>query len=86
MEPAPSGSPTTYSDALAAEVRAGLGRAHLSQTDLAAAIGVSPATMSRKLTGQHPFNTDELERIAAHLRVSPSSLLAAAEAALGVAA
>lgn len=84
MEPTPTGSRQTYSEALAAEIRACLGRANITQAALASAIGIGSGTMSRKLAGRYAFDTDELTRIAAHLGVSPSSLLRDAEAALGV--
>lgn len=72
----------TYSEALAGEIRARMGRARITQASLAEATGISAPTVSRKLVGRHPFDTTELELVAAHLGALPSELLAGAESAM----
>lgn len=72
----------TYSAALAAEVRAALGRAGLRQSHLATATGISRAVLSRKLSGRQAISADELLVIAEALGVKASDLMAQAEAVL----
>lgn len=60
------------------EIRAGLARRRVTQDQLAAAIGISQATMSRRLAGTQPFTVPELERVAAFLDVPLGSLVGAA--------
>ena len=65
---------------VAAEVRAHLARKRLSQVDFAAAVGISRAALSRKLAGDVPFTFGELVRVADHMGVALSALIASAEA------
>jgi transcriptional regulator with XRE-family HTH domain len=55
--------------AVAAEVRAELARKQMSQHALAAALGVAQQTVSRRLTGEVPFDVAELGRVAEILGV-----------------
>lgn len=64
--------PRTY---VAANVRAEAARRSLRQQDLAASLGVSQETLSRRLTGRVPFDVDELVDVAAALGVDPAELL-----------
>lgn len=76
METAP------YTAALAAEVRASMGRAGLRQADLAKTAGLSRPSLSRKLAGRQTFTAEELLRVADVLGVKASDLMAQAEAVL----
>lgn len=58
-----------------ANVRAELARRSLSQSDLAAHLGLSQAAISRRLSGHTAFDVNELASVAAWLGVSASSLL-----------
>lgn len=69
---------STYNDRVAAEVRAELGRQQMSQLMLAALLGVSQSYVSRRLHGEAPFSTTDLERIADALRVPIETFLARA--------
>ena len=50
-------------------------RAGLSQYQLAALIGTSPANLSRVETKKQPYTQDILEAIASVLKVSPAALI-----------
>lgn len=69
-------TPTEYAEALAAEVRAEMGRQRKTSTDLAAVLGVTKATARTRLSGSQPLDVLELAQIADWLGVSPESLLA----------
>ena len=58
-----------------------MARKRVTRATLAQALGKSEATLHRRLRGQSPFNTDELEVIASALGVTVSELLTRAEAA-----
>jgi transcriptional regulator with XRE-family HTH domain len=60
---------------VAAEVRAAMGRAHVTATTLAPAIGISRAGLSERLNGHRPFDTDQLVAIADVLGVEVFSLM-----------
>jgi transcriptional regulator with XRE-family HTH domain len=60
---------------VAAEVRAAMGRAHVTATTLAPAIGISRAGLSERLNGHRPFDTDQLAAIAKVLGVDVFSLM-----------
>jgi transcriptional regulator with XRE-family HTH domain len=64
-------------EAVAGAVRAELARRRLTQTDLAAALGLSQQAASRRLAGKVPFDIDELSRVADLLRVRLVDLLPA---------
>jgi len=68
--------PTTTTQRVAAEIRAGLARRGLTQGDLAAALGLSQAAVSRRLTGEVPIDVEELTAVADWLGVPLSALLA----------
>ena len=60
--------------AIAGEIRAELGRQNLTYSALAAAIGMSPSTLSRRLVGIKPFDIEELQSIAQFLGIKLSDL------------
>lgn len=72
----------TLADAISAEIRAEMGRQKRSGRAVAEAMGVSHMYLSRRLNGQTPFDTADLERLAAALDVPVSKLLPVAERAV----
>lgn len=60
---------------VAATVRAELARQRKTQRDLAAALGISQQTVSRRLAGETPFAIDEIEAAARFLGVSVGALV-----------
>lgn len=57
------------SAAMAAEIRAEMGRQRLSRRQVSLALGYSPSYLDRRFNGTVPFRLDELEQLAEHLRV-----------------
>lgn len=68
-------APTAQRAAVAAEVRAWMGRRRLNQGDLAAALGKSQPYVSRRLSGEVAFDTDDLFRLADLFKVAVHRLL-----------
>lgn len=66
---------------VAAEVRAGLARVRATHADVAKILGVSTATVSKKVNGRTSFTVEEVVRLAAFLGVPPSTLLSSLDAA-----
>ena len=66
-------------EAVAAEVRAGLGRHRVTQAALAELIGMSRPALAARLHGRQAFDVDELLVIAAHLDIPVLELIAPAE-------
>lgn len=64
-------------EAIAAEVRAALGRDGRNAAALAEATGISTSALSRKLKASAPFWTEELLLIADALNADPAAFLAA---------
>jgi transcriptional regulator with XRE-family HTH domain len=60
---------------VAANVRAELARQRKPQRELQQHLGISRVTLYRRLSGESPFDVDELRRIAELLNVSVSDLL-----------
>jgi DNA-binding Xre family transcriptional regulator len=58
------------------EIRVLLARREMSKRDLAALIGMSQVAISRRMTGQIPWDLAELEMVAKMLEVDPGRLLA----------
>lgn len=58
------------------EIRVLLARREMSQRDLASLTGMSQVAVSRRMTGQIPWDLAELELVAETLKVDPSHLLA----------
>lgn len=65
----------TYREAVASEVRALMGRHRTSQTKLAKVLGVSQSALSRRLTGDLAFDTDDIFALARYFDVRLSALL-----------
>jgi transcriptional regulator with XRE-family HTH domain len=72
---------TGLREAVAEAVRVELARRRMTQRALADATGMSQSYIGRRLTGDMPFTTDDLVRVAAALHVRVSSLLPQAERA-----
>lgn len=68
-------TPRTTTERVAAEVRAQMARKRVTQTDLAAALGVSQMTISRRLNGRAPFDVEELAAVALALDVPLATLV-----------
>lgn len=68
-------TPTAQRAAVAAEVRAWMGRRRVTQTDLAVALGKSQPYVSRRLSGDVAFDTDDLFRLADLFEVEVTALL-----------
>lgn len=61
---------------VAAEIRTALALRRITQTQAAAALGVSQQALSRRLVGAVPLTVDELMALAKLLDVDPAWLLA----------
>lgn len=68
-------TPTEYADAVAAEVRAELGRQRRTMADLGKAIHRSAPSVARRLNGEIPFDVIELIQAATWLGVKPEVFL-----------
>lgn len=68
-------TPSAPHERVAAEVRAELARQQMSQSELAKRLGVAQQTVSRRMTGEVPFDIAELATIAELLGVPMSQLL-----------
>lgn len=64
--------------AVAAEVRAALGRYGITQKELAHRTGMSSGYLSERLAAKRAFSTDDIADIAEALGVDPLALLGAA--------
>jgi len=65
----------TLSRDVAAVVRAELARKQIPQSRLAEVLGLSPATISRRMGGTAPFELDELPIVAGLLGLSLTDLV-----------
>lgn len=70
-------NPTDYREAVAAEVRAAMGRKRMTQAALASAVGMSRPALSDRLACRRPFDTDQIVGICAALELDPAELLLA---------
>lgn len=65
----------TLTDRVASEVRAQMARIRMTQTALAAVLGLPQSAVSNRLRGKVAFSIDELEKVSAALGVHPAALL-----------
>ena len=65
----------SFTERVATEVRAELGRQRRSASWLAREVGLSQSTVSRRLTGELPFDLDQIEAVAACLNMPLSNFL-----------
>ena len=70
--------PGTWSDRVAAVVRAEMAAQQRPVAALAEVLGVTAPTAHKRLDGEMPFDLVEVERIADWLEITPSELLARA--------
>lgn len=75
MEPAGQRHDPVMRSAIAEEVRALMGRRRVTQEKLAAAIGMSQPSLSKRLFGVVPWTIDDLEAIADYFGVKITDLL-----------
>lgn len=66
--------------AIAAEVRAELARQQKTKKSMAAATGISPHTLTRRLAGEQPFYAEELQDIVVFLELPMQDFLDRVEA------
>lgn len=66
----------TYSDSVAAELRAEIARQRRTQGDLAQALGWTQQYLSRRLTGATPLSLDDVEKLARILGIPLAELVA----------
>lgn len=57
------------------EFRAILARKEMSATEIAKEIGIDPATLSRKMSGQSDFYRSEIEKLCKVLNLTPEETL-----------
>ena len=57
------------------EFRAILARKEMSATEIAKKIGIDPATLSRKMSGQSDFYRSEIEKLCKVLALTPEETL-----------
>ena len=74
----------TPGELIADNIRAELARQRRTARQLARALGVSPATMSRRLSGEHPLTVDEAYAAARFLGVDVADLAPTPEQVAGV--
>jgi len=70
-----------FTELVAENVRAEMGRARVSGVQLAALIGKTHPYMSRRLTGKVAFDTDDLTAISSALGINVLDLMRAPERA-----
>lgn len=73
-DPPEGGEPMTAKQLVAEEIRALKARRNDTQEALAAHLGRSQSYVSRRLTGEYPFDLDDLELIAARYDVPITDL------------
>jgi transcriptional regulator with XRE-family HTH domain len=71
----------TPAEQTAGAVRAELARRRVSGRDLARKLGWSPSATARRLSGEKPFDINELQQIASVLDVPVSLLVVVGQAA-----
>lgn len=70
---------TTATQRVAATVRAELARRRIQQTEVAARLGIVQASVSRRLTGDTPWDINELAEVADLIGVRVADLVADAD-------
>jgi transcriptional regulator with XRE-family HTH domain len=73
MEPPPT--PLTLAEQIGRQVRAALAEQRKRQEDLAEVLGMTQASVSRRVLGKQAFGGDELIIIARYLGVDPARFL-----------
>lgn len=57
------------------EFKAAMARKELSAADIAKTLGIDPATLSRKISGQSDFYRNEIEKLCKILELTPEETL-----------
>ena len=57
------------------EFRAAMARKEMSANELAKALGIDPATLSRKISGQSDFYRNEIEKLCKILDLTPEETM-----------
>ena len=57
------------------ELRAVMARKEMSANELAKALGIDPATLSRKISGQSDFYRNEIEKLCKILELTPEETM-----------
>lgn len=70
------GSDDAYSRRIAARVRAAIDEKNLAYTAVGEQAGIPKSTFERRIKGINPFDTDELDAVAAVLGTTPEDLVA----------
>lgn len=60
---------------VAAAIRVELARTGMDQGVLARSLGWTPSSFSRRMTGQYPFTTEDIEKIAQQLGLELDQLM-----------
>lgn len=76
------GGPSPLDAAVAAEVRAELGRQKITPTAIASQLGVERTTLASRVSGAVAFRPAELDGLARQLGLRASTFVARAEAAM----
>jgi len=64
MTETPPGMTQSLTQRVAAEVRAEVARQNVTQLELARILEIAQPSVSRRLNGKFPFDTDELDKLA----------------------
>lgn len=72
--------PTETRQGVADVARAELSRRRIGQREVAQALGISQAAVSRRLAGEVAFDVDELAKLAGLLEMDPRDLLPSTDA------
>lgn len=65
----------SLTETIAAEIRAEVARQRRKYSDLAKELGLAPATISDRMAGRVPFDTNELEKVAQWLGIDVVHLI-----------
>ena len=74
MTTALSAAPTSFSEIVAANVRATTARRGMSATDLARATGINRSALGMRWNGQRQWQLEDLDRVATVLGTTPWAL------------
>lgn len=67
--------PESLNTQVVTEIRVELARQNMQQSTLAKLCGLTPSSFSRRMTGEIPFTTNEVERIARELGLKLDQLM-----------
>ena len=70
---------SSLAEHVATEIRVALARANITQAEFARDCGWASSSLSRRMTGEIPWSTDDLEVVAHNLRIPLEELLKGAQ-------